>query len=85
MRSAQTCTSSDIDTDNSFAPWRENARRHGFRSVAAIPVIVNGQMDGAWQVYAMEPRAFTPDVLTVLEDLALEIGYGLTRLADAKG
>jgi PAS domain S-box-containing protein len=84
MRSGQTSTSSDIDTDISFAPWRDNARRHGFRSAAAIPVMVNGQVDGTWQVYAMEPGAFTPDVLTVLEDLALEIGYGLTRLGGTK-
>jgi hypothetical protein len=43
-------------------------------------VLVNGQVDGSWQVYAMEPRAFTPEVLTVLEDMAMEIGYGLSRL-----
>jgi hypothetical protein len=44
-----------------------------------VPVVVNGQIDGAWQVYALEPRAFTPEVLAVLEDMALEIGYGLAR------
>ena len=80
VRSGQTCTVSDIDTDSNFEPWRENAHRHGFRSTAAIPVLVNGQVDGSWQVYAMEPRAFTPEVLTVLEDMAMEIGYGLSRL-----
>jgi len=84
MRSGQTSTSSDIDTDISFVPWRDSARRHGFRSAAAIPVMVNAQVDGTSQVYAIEPGAFTPDVLTVLEDLALEIGYGLTRLGGAK-
>jgi len=80
MRSGQTCTVSDIDTDATFAPWRENAHRHGFRSAAAIPVVVDGVVDGTWQVYAMEPRAFTPEVLTVLEDMAMEIGFGLARL-----
>jgi hypothetical protein len=43
--------------------------------------VVKGEVHGAWQVYAMEPRAFAPDVLTVLEDLAMEIGYGLARLS----
>jgi PAS domain S-box-containing protein len=81
IRTGQTCTTSDIETDTSFEPWRESARVHGFRSAAAIPVVVKGEVHGAWQVYAMEPRAFAPDVLTVLEDLAMEIGYGLARLS----
>ncbi len=84
IRSGEICTVGDIDADPSFAPWSEVARRHGFRSAAAIPVVVDGRVDGAWQVYAMEPRAFTPDVLTVLEDLALEIGFGLGRLGDGE-
>jgi PAS domain S-box-containing protein len=81
IRTGQTCTTSDIETDPSFEPWRESARVHGFRSAAAIPVVVKGEVHGTWQVYAMEPRAFTPDVLTVLEDMAMEIGYGLARLS----
>ncbi|MDE3030763.1 MAG: PAS domain S-box protein [Acidobacteriota bacterium] len=82
IRSGQICTVSDIDGDPSFAPWSEAARRHGFRSAAAIPVVVDGRVDGSWQVYAMEPRAFNSEVLTVLEDLALEIGFGLSRLGE---
>ena len=80
IRSGQICTVTDIDTDLSFAPWSQSARQHGFRSAAAIPVIVDGRVDGSWQVYAMEPRAFTSEVLVVLEDLAMEIGFGLSRL-----
>ena len=80
VRTGETCTSSDLDSDQSFAPWRDAARQHGFRSAAAIPVLVDGVVDGAWQVYAMEPRAFTPEILHVLEDMAMEIGYGLARL-----
>jgi PAS domain S-box-containing protein len=79
IRLGQTCTSADIDTDVAFRPWRESALEHGFHSAASVPVVVNGQIDGAWQVYALEPRAFTPEVLAVLEDMALEIGYGLAR------
>ena len=79
IRSGEVVTTDNIDEDPLFAPWRDLARSHGFRSAAAIPVRVNGDVDGAWQVYAMEPRAFTPAVLSVLEDLALEIGYGLAR------
>ena len=84
IRSGQICTVSDTDADPSFAPWAETARRHGFRSAAAIPVVVDGRVDGSWQVYAMEPRAFTSEVLTVLEDLALEIGFGLSRLGEGE-
>ena len=79
IRLGETCTATNIDTDDAFRPWRESALRHGFHSVAAIPIVVNGEIDGSWQVYAHELRAFTPQVLEVLEDMALEIGYGLSR------
>ncbi|MBW4029307.1 MAG: PAS domain S-box protein [Acidobacteria bacterium] len=82
VRSGRICTVADIENDPSFAPWSQRARLHGFRSTAAIPVVVGGRVHGSWQVYAMEPRAFTPEVLSVLEDLAMEIGLGLTRLSD---
>ncbi len=80
FRTGQTCTSSDIDVDVTFEPWRTRARQNGFRSTAAIPVRVDGQVHGTWQVYAGEPRAFEPGVLAVLEDMALEIGFGLSRM-----
>jgi PAS domain S-box-containing protein len=80
FRTGQTCTSSDIDVDVTFEPWRTRARQNGFRSTAAIPVRVDGRVHGTWQVYAGEPRAFESGVLSVLEDMALEIGFGLSRM-----
>lgn len=80
IRLGQASTIVDTDVERSFKPWRERAMAHEIRSVVAIPVVVNGEIDGAWQVYAHEQGAFAPEVLTALEDLALEMGYGLSRL-----
>jgi PAS domain S-box-containing protein len=82
MRSGQTVVIGDLNSEEAFAPWRAKASRHGFRSCISFPVEVNGVVDGTFQVYAAEPRAFDEHVVGVLEDLASELGYGLKRLRD---
>ncbi len=79
IRLGQASTIADADIDPTFQPWRESAHAHGFRSVAAIPIIVNGEIQGTWQLYAPEYGAFVPEVLSVLEALAIDIGYALAR------
>ena len=82
MRTGQTVVIGDLATDETFLPWRETSSVHGFRSCIALPVAVNGTVDGTLQVYAAEPSAFNEHVVDVLEDLASELGYGLKRLRD---
>ncbi len=79
IRLGQTSTIADADLDPTFLPWRDNAHAHGFRSVAAIPIVVNAEIQGTWQLYAPEYGAFVPEVLSVLETLAIDIGYALAR------
>ena len=81
IRLGQACAVNEVKTDRKFAPWRDRALAQGFGSTVAIPVLVNGEIAGTWVIYALEQDAFAPEVLAVLEDLALEIGYGLSRLS----
>ncbi len=80
IRLGQSVTLGDAYTEESFRPWHDRARAHGFHSACAIPVVVNGQIEGTWQVYARERGAFTPSVMSVLEDLALDTGLAMSRL-----
>ncbi len=80
IRLGHTVTVADAYLDPSIQPWRDRVVTHGFHSACAIPVVMNGEIEGTWQVYAREQGAFDPRVLEVLEDLALETGYALTRL-----
>jgi PAS domain S-box-containing protein len=82
MRTGEPIVFQDLLTDVAFAPWRDAAKAHGFRSCIALPVLVDGVVDGSLQVLAAERGAFDDHVLDVLKNLAGELGYGLKRLRD---
>ena len=48
----------DTDTDATFGPWREMARREGFHSSAAMPLRAGNDVFGALMVYSGRPDAF---------------------------
>ena len=77
-RSARVCR--HIDTDPDFLPWREEARREGYRSSAALPLMLDGECIGALSIYANPPDAFDPPELALLEELAADLAFGLKML-----
>ncbi len=82
MRLGETIVVRDIRSDPRFAPWLAQALEHGFRGSLALPVRADGQVDGAFMVYAHEADAFDETSVSILEDLAAEMGYGIQRLRD---
>ena len=50
----------DLETDQGFRRWRDYALELGYRSNLALPLKVNGQVEGGIMVYAETPQAF-PD------------------------
>jgi len=77
-RSPQVCR--HIDTDPNFPPWRDEARREGYGSSAALPLALDGECIGALSVYANPPDAFDRPELTLLEELASDLAFGLKTL-----
>ena len=72
-------------TSGPIAPtraWKERASSYGFQSSLTLPVTINGEIDGAWCIYAPEPNAFDDIAVSTLADLAAELGYGLNRLRE---
>ena len=82
IRTGEPVILDDMAADGNFSPWVGEAAVHGFRSCMALPVIVDGAVDGSLQVYANEPHAFAGDVFKLMKDLASELGFGLKRLRD---
>jgi PAS domain S-box-containing protein len=82
LRTATTQVTGDFNVDLSFLPWIQHTREHGFRSSIGLPVLVDGEVDGVFSVYASEPYAFEEGSIELFEDLAAEIGYGIKRLRD---
>lgn len=70
----------DIATDERFAPWRADALARGYASSAALPLIEGPRCLGAFNLYAAEPNAFDDDEIALLEEMALDLVLGQTRL-----
>jgi PAS domain S-box-containing protein len=80
IRSAVPCVIADVNADPAFSPWRELAKERGYRSVAALPLEVEGQIVGALAVYASEPDAFGQEELGALAELVADMGFGIKSL-----
>lgn len=63
-----------------YGPWREAAERYGFASSIAIPLYCDGAVLGALNVYSKEPDAFDPEEVSLLEDLANDISFGIASI-----
>lgn len=80
IRTGQTVTVRDIAADPAMVPWRQQALRYGYTSSLAIPLLVEGQMFGAFAVYAPEPDAFSNEEVGLLSELAADLAFGIGAL-----
>jgi serine phosphatase RsbU (regulator of sigma subunit)/anti-sigma regulatory factor (Ser/Thr protein kinase)/PAS domain-containing protein len=70
----------NVASDPLMAPWREEALRHGYESVLAIPLRVEAQTYGSLTIYAPEPDAFGEDEIALLTELADDLAFGISSL-----
>ena len=70
----------DTATDPAFVPWRDAAVKRGYASMIAIPLVVDAELFGALSIYAGEAGAFRDEEVTLLSELAGDLGYGVTTL-----
>jgi len=70
----------NILLDPSYELWREEATKRGYASSIALPLLSDDQALGALNVYAPEPDAFDQDEVRLLEELALDLAYGIGAL-----
>jgi PAS domain S-box-containing protein len=83
IREGSPCLVKDIRNDSCFTPWREEALERGYLSSLSIPIITGSDVLGALNVYASEPDAFDNEEVTLLEQLANDIAYGIMSLRTA--
>ena len=79
IRTNRSVVVDDVGAEARFAPWRDLALAAAFRSSAATPVRVQGQVTGALNVYSGELSAFGADEVLLLEKLAADLGSALER------
>jgi PAS domain S-box-containing protein len=69
-------------TDPSFAPWRDEALKRGYRSSGVFPLIKNGKTFGALSIYAGQLEAFDVEDTKLLTALADELAFGISALRE---
>lgn len=70
----------DIETDNSFKPWREEALKRGFKSLVAFPLRDNGNIIGALALYAHKANYFDDEELGLLAEMASDLSFGIKTI-----
>ena len=80
IRESRAVVVNDWETDERLAPWREAARQRGYRSSAAVPVLVDGRAAGALTVYGSERNTFDAGVTALLGELANDVAFALNAM-----
>jgi PAS domain S-box-containing protein len=70
-------TCGEIAVDPRMAPYRERADRWGLRSLAAVPIVVDGHHDTVLVICSTEPGRFDAEEVSLLERLAADVGFGI--------
>ncbi|MBX7183975.1 MAG: GAF domain-containing protein [Vicinamibacteria bacterium] len=80
FREGRTVVANDLQNDPRTRPWHETARRAGYRSAIALPIRVNGATSATLTVYAAEAGFFGAPEIALIEEAALDVGFGLASL-----
>ncbi|MGB5104764.1 MAG: GAF domain-containing protein, partial [Steroidobacteraceae bacterium] len=81
LTSAMPVVCSDIAADERIKTWRDAALQRGYRSIALLPLIVDGRPVGIFVLYAPEPGVFDEQEMKLLEEIAGDISFALDHLA----
>jgi len=86
FRSRRPCISNDYFADPRLTRFRARLQGLGTRSVAAFPLVKEGQSFGLFTVHSSELGAFTPELIDLLQRVADNVAFALSNFdrADAK-
>ena len=70
----------DFLNDPHTVLWRDEAHACGWRASAAFPIEIGVSRFGILSVYSREPEMFGPDQVELLEQVSLDLAFGLQHL-----
>jgi PAS domain S-box-containing protein/putative nucleotidyltransferase with HDIG domain len=70
----------DILQDTALAPWHDELRRRDFKTIIALPLIVEGKAIGILHISSQDPGAFDPEEVRLLGELAEAVAFGIWSL-----
>lgn len=77
MRMRRTIVCNDIATDPRHVYLREELLKHGFKSLVAMPLIVNSKPVGVLNLFSFQANIFRGDEMNILRDIVGDICYAL--------
>jgi PAS domain S-box-containing protein len=77
IRDGVTQVNQDFQANAALAPWCEAAIARGFHSSIALPLKAGGCVMGALTMYSPQLNAFNKNEISLLEDLAVNLAYGI--------
>jgi PAS domain S-box-containing protein len=80
IRTGRPSVCRNIMEDARLVPWRRAARRLGYGSSLALPLVADDRAFGALNIYAADPMAFEEGEIKTLEQLASDVAYGVSAL-----
>lgn len=72
-RSATVQWVNNVLTDPDFEPWREAALQRGYRSLAAVPLLSDGEVTGIFTLYSGQEGVFSEAMITLLTHLSKDL------------
>jgi PAS domain S-box-containing protein len=70
----------NIMTDPGFIPWREAALKLGYASSIAFPLMIEGKVFGAINIYSSRIDPFSEVEVKLLSELSADLAYGISVL-----
>ncbi len=80
LRTGAPAVCSDVKTDSAAQPWGEAALSEGYRSLAAVPFRLKGEIVGIITLCSGEPYAFSTEDADVLAYLGTTVSFALDLL-----
>ena len=80
IRAEKTVIAQNLSNQPEYEPWRQQALQHGFADSIAIPLISEGECLGALTIYSGEPQVFDAKEVSLLEELGMNLAFGVTSL-----
>ncbi len=80
LREGRANVCNDIAQDERMAPWREQALHMGYRSSAAFPIKVDGEVRYTFSLYCDQVEFFDTSELNLLDRLSENLGYALDAI-----
>ncbi|MEC5217347.1 diguanylate cyclase (GGDEF)-like protein/PAS domain S-box-containing protein [Actimicrobium sp. GrIS 1.19] len=80
IKTGATTVNQDYETNPQMQPWRDSAIQRGYRASIALPLFAENRVCGVFSTYAADPFSFGAAEVTLLEELAGNISYGIQTL-----